>query len=127
MKKLSMQRHGYPTQATTCRYADKMLGIALLVLSPLSANAGIITLVCGENDEFTFHVEIDEARNEVHVNGVSATSVFIDNNRVIFDLEMGDATYLHVLSRLSGTVVAQNKADKVWTSPFACKRASPQF
>ena len=104
-----------------------LMGVVYL-LSPAWAGAQEITLACVDPDDgFTFHLEIDEARRVVNANGKPATNVFIDRTSIVFDLEMDDGVWPHVLSRLTGKLVAQNPQGGGWTSPYTCEKATPKF
>lgn len=105
-----------------------LVGAAFLsLLFAVPAHAKVITLACVEDDGFTFHLEIDESRNEVFVNGAPTTKVTISKNSVTFDLDMGDGAWTHLLSRLTGKLVVKSPVTGGWTSPYTCKVASPKF
>ena len=129
--------HTFLSQTAVKREAMKLMHLAfaciVLAASAVQASdarpsrAEAITLACVAADGFTLTVEIDEARHLVRYNGSLATNVLIDRNQVIFDIKMGDETWTHFISRLTGNLVVRGSLAGTLPEPYICKSAAPKF
>lgn len=91
------------------------------------SRAQLITLACVGADGFTLTIEIDEGENIVRYNGRVATNILIDRNEIIFDIVMGDQTWTHFISRLTGNLVVKGSLAGVLPEPYICQTATPKF